>query len=596
MLNLTQYPNTFLKLSLVLAIITLGLVACQQDSEEFIPNDESFSASTLIGFVVDEDDNPVVDATVTFGNTTVKTDAYGSYLFTNARVSSDHNLVSIEKDGFFSGYKVFRADESKTIQLRSKLLSANIDYSFPASSGGTYNGSEIKLDFPSNAIVVESTGAAYSGEVNVSVVYIDPTDDLLGDIMPGDLSARNAAGNLVVLNSYGMLGVELSSSNGQKLQIKEGSAVSVETTIPQELMATAPSEIDLWSYNEETGLWDEEGKATLSGNKYVAQVSHFSFWNYDIQFESVFAKGRIVDEDGNPLSQAYVSIHLASNNRGGHGAVNLDGTFKGRIPAGENLVLRVYLGGLGCGWGNPDYEKNIGPYTSDVDLGDITVTIPSINETVVEGTLVDCNGDKITNGLVKIGSQYSLVKNGDFKVKLNTCNTGTLEFEAIDRAQIKTSGTQQLNYPEKHSLGTIAVCEQASYITIECIDLGIDTAFIDGVRTQFFQQNSKLIYGELSGTTNDSSFSFIQLRYDDSDTNKFNTGSFQLRNVLVSIDGQLSNDNEFKYFYLGVDDSGTITVNNVTSTTISGSYVLTATNEYNRTEKRSISGEFYILR
>ena len=38
-------------------------------------------------------------------------------------------------------------------------------------------------------------------------------------------------------------------------------------------------EFFLWYFDEDAGLWKEEGSATLSGNVYTANVSHLSYWN-----------------------------------------------------------------------------------------------------------------------------------------------------------------------------------------------------------------------------------------------------------------------------------------------------------------------------
>jgi len=48
------------------------------------------------------------------------------------------------------------------------------------------------------------------------------------------------------------------------------------------LSAAPPTSIPLWYFNESNGLWKQDGTATKTGNTYVGEVSHFSWWNCDL--------------------------------------------------------------------------------------------------------------------------------------------------------------------------------------------------------------------------------------------------------------------------------------------------------------------------
>ena len=114
--------------------------------------------------------------------------------------------------------------------------------------------------------------------------------------------------NRVTLASYGMIAVELESTAGEKLQIATGNSATLTMPIPSSIQSSAPATIALWSVNEQTGIWKEEGTATRSGSNYVGTVSHFSFWNCDISIPAVNLSMTIKDEHAVPLVHAHVRL------------------------------------------------------------------------------------------------------------------------------------------------------------------------------------------------------------------------------------------------------------------------------------------------
>ena len=63
--------------------------------------------------------------------------------------------------------------------------------------------------------------------------------------------------------------------------------------VPSEILNSAPATIPLWHFDEDLGSWVEEGQATLVNGEYVGQVSHFSFWNYDVPSNFIHLSGSI---------------------------------------------------------------------------------------------------------------------------------------------------------------------------------------------------------------------------------------------------------------------------------------------------------------
>ena len=178
-----------------------------------------------------------------------------------------------------------------------------------------------------------------AGPVEVYASFIDPSAADIAERVPGSFMADDKDGKRVTLSSYGMMAVELQSPAGEKLQIKTGSAATITSPIPASLQASAPATIALWFVDEQTGIWKEEGSATKTGNSYVGQVKHFSFWNCDISVPAVNVTMTVKDQGGHPLVHVLVRIkRLHQNPSMAYGWTDSLGQVSGLVPANENLL------------------------------------------------------------------------------------------------------------------------------------------------------------------------------------------------------------------------------------------------------------------
>jgi hypothetical protein len=63
--------------------------------------------------------------------------------------------------------------------------------------------------------------------------------------------------------------------------VAPGKTATLTIDVPESQTATAPATIPLWFFDEEAGVWQEEGEATRQGDKYIGTVKHFTDWNAD---------------------------------------------------------------------------------------------------------------------------------------------------------------------------------------------------------------------------------------------------------------------------------------------------------------------------
>lgn len=420
--------------------------------------------SSVSGFITNENDEAVQAATVKVGNQTIVTDEYGYFEAKNVQVVKNAATVTVSNPNYFPGVRTYIAEANKAAFVRIKLIPKTLAGSFVGSAGGAVtltNG--LKVSLPANAVVNALTGAAYTGNVNVAAAWLDPTAADLARIMPGDLRALDTSGALKQLITYGMTAVELTGGGGEKLQVAPGKKAGLSFPLPSTLAASAPATIPLWYFDENIGLWKEEGTATKTGNTYEAQVTHFSFWNCDVPANFVQVNMTVKDHNGKPLPYAYVRISKVSNPESwASGYTDSSGFVAGAIPANAQLKLEVFAA-YACG--APIHNQNFASAGANMSLGIISVNTLA-NLATLTGTVTNCNGVAVTNGYVMMKKdnqyyRYSLSNTGSFNFTTILCNTtGTVVqvfAEDVMALQQSTASTHTLA-AGNNNLGNLVAC------------------------------------------------------------------------------------------------------------------------------------------
>jgi hypothetical protein len=454
------------KFSLFLLSILVLAIGCRED--DMMPPDTNPNpteevtriANSVLGMVIDEDGLPVADALVSMETSTTLTDENGVFRLNNVQVPSNRAFVKVEKAGYFHGSRTYIPSKGSLDRVRIRLLERTIVSSFAASQGGVAQlDDDLTVTFPANGFV-DLNGNTYSGNVDVAAVYLDPTDPQLAEIMPGNLYALNADNEEQILQTFGMAGVELTGDQGQELQIADGQKAELRMQVPGALLADAPASIPLWHFDEEEGIWMEEGSASLIGNEYVGQVAHFSFWNCDVPSDFVYLDGKVIYKGGQPIAGLLIEIESASSGTA-YGTTDEEGVFEGYVPNDDPLVLNILNE---CGM--VVYSQDLGTLSNDVSLPTIELdpSTLSTNFSEIEGSVENCDGEPVQNGYVLIdleGENNSItlpISNGTFSGVVATCTATELLVVAIDQDADKEVSIIVDVEPEI-DLGTLVACD-----------------------------------------------------------------------------------------------------------------------------------------
>ncbi len=159
-----------------------------------------------------------------------------------------------------------------------------------AAAGGTLAGKHgATLVVPPNALV-DAGGQPVSGAVQVALTPVDVGAEPRN--FPGQFQGLRASGARGLIESYGTVEFVL-HQNGAPLQVAPGQRVTIDIPIYTGLnrdgsAVAAGATIPLWSLDERTSAWVQEGSGTVvassaspSGFALRADVSHLSWWNCD---------------------------------------------------------------------------------------------------------------------------------------------------------------------------------------------------------------------------------------------------------------------------------------------------------------------------
>ncbi|MEY8847508.1 hypothetical protein AB9K26_01735 [Psychroserpens sp. XS_ASV72] len=394
----------------------------QQQNSNFSENFGSPINARFIGKVINEANNPISDVTIMVGNTITTTDANGVFSVESASVFEKFAYIKASKDGFIDGSRAIVPSDGinqVTIMLLDLDTTASIN-SGETSTVNLPNGAQVVFD----GAFEDAQGNPYSGAVKVTLKHLNPDSNVMEMQMPGMLFAENTNGSARILETYGMIAVEMRSTSDEELNLANGSSAQISIPMPSSVN-NAPNTIPLWYFDDEGGYWKEEGQATLQGNNYVGNVSHFTFWNWDFDYPFVQLCITLTDMDGNVLPYTALDLYspaLAST--GTYGYTNGSGIECGLVPANDELTLTVPA--YGCV--NNDFSTAIGPFSTDQNIT-IQVTDADALTTNFIGVFNDCDGNPITNGYMQLfyndSTQTIPIDNGIIDLTIDYCSSDT---------------------------------------------------------------------------------------------------------------------------------------------------------------------------
>ncbi|MCG3863552.1 MULTISPECIES: Ig-like domain-containing protein [unclassified Photobacterium] len=262
---------------------------------------------------------------------TTTSNADGSFKFSVADINLDQEsplTISADSTNYSEG----------AISINYQELSSNIDVLLPkAHLIETFSNTEIKnlvidnsvpespiiISLPENSFV-NANNQPVNDNIQTEVFIIDPRIDI--DLMPGEMITETSEGEVIPIESFGAISATFSDENGELLQLADGKVAEIRIPVSG---TNPPTIIPLFYFDNEQGIWVEEGEATLSddGLFYVGSVSHFTTWNADLIMDTVSIEGCVVSPDLVPLTNARIKTEGKNYNGTSSAISDIDGHF-----------------------------------------------------------------------------------------------------------------------------------------------------------------------------------------------------------------------------------------------------------------------------
>ncbi|MBX2874692.1 MAG: hypothetical protein KTR30_21395 [Saprospiraceae bacterium] len=443
-----------------LCLILLG--SCKKDSivttttEGQPPAPKITIESTIRGLVLDRQGFPLENATVHWGSQQTETNEDGIFTIDDL-VNGEEAVLKVSKDGYFDAFQTILPISETILKTKIQLTQRLVIATFDAGQGGQLqlpNGSGVS--FAANAFT-DDQGNAYNGQVNVYATYIDPTDPDLEEIMPGNLQALTTEGESRTLQSFGMINVELEGESGESLQIS--SPAQLTMPVPMALLSQAPQSLPLWHFDENSGLWMEEGSADLVGNNYLGNVTHFTFWNCDVPYDLVELSGTFRADKFEVAG--LVRVRADALNRQGSMNLSSDGSFRGKVIKGTSLILEL----IDPNCDDVIYTADLGSLSDDLDLGIINLELNDEWVTLT-GNLVNCDNNAITDGIavIRIDNQAQLISpqpDGSLAGAFRSCNASSFTVLGIDWTDQVRGNEESFAVSPTVNVGNVEACGTA---------------------------------------------------------------------------------------------------------------------------------------
>lgn len=458
MKNLNKFSIfKYFNLASIVSVMVISVImwGCSDTVTDPINGSGTTTSTTVAGVVVNENRQPVAGATVTVNGNTTQTGSSGEFMFNNITVPAERFFVNVTSSGYFNASRAEIPNSGDITQIRITMLQKTVTHTITSATGGSAdlsNGSKVEIQ--PNSVVTQN-GSQYNGSINMSVAYMDPTSNTFAEtVQGGDMAAMRSDSSSVTLYSYGILKVVMEGSAGEQLQLAAGSSSTITTSIPPTMVGSAPSTIPLWFYDENTGLWREEGTATKQGDKYVGTVAHFTDWNCDYPGSRGTVRGRVLDCNGLPMPGITIKV--------GQGTTLTDasGNYERNVPAGISFNVSVEA--------SQNFGISAGPITVDPLAAGNTVDLPNFNVgcyPIITGIFKNCDGTPAygtVNAKWDNQLQVSVTNTSTgFRMTVAPNKTATIRFIAAG-GTVKDTTIQTPSTATTLDLGTILMCGSVS--------------------------------------------------------------------------------------------------------------------------------------
>lgn len=261
--------------------------------------------ATVSGRITTPDGNELADISIDIlsSGTTLASETSGPNGGFSVDLAANSEVVLLlTGDGYADQVVPVRTpDTYGNIFLDITMLMRGFTQTFDADTDASLTGTDGASVSVTAGSFVDENGAPVTGDVELTITPVDISRSASVAAFPGEFSGvLEGEMDDSPIVSLGAAEYEF-SQNGQPVHLETGQTADILIPIYiatyQDGTAIAVGDtIPLWSLNQDTGLWEQEGIGTVVASDYsptglamVATVSHFSWWNCDVSMNAAQA-------------------------------------------------------------------------------------------------------------------------------------------------------------------------------------------------------------------------------------------------------------------------------------------------------------------
>ena len=566
-----------MKRIILLSTILLFLSSCNReptDVSTFQPpviNPSSIEVlGGLIGTITTNGSQPVEDASVHIKGHETTTDENGNFSFENVSLYQDGTFIEVSKPGYLLGSRKIYAIESEINVISLDLIALDNELKILSSVNSVVEQENLEVNFPSGSYQL-SANVNYEGEMSVHLATIDIESNIDFNKMPGDLTGVNKAYETIALSSYKIFNVSLSSQSGENIQLPLNSNAIIEVGFDGEDLASLPSVITMYYFDQNNGTWVERGEAILGTDGYSGEIDDLGFWMLAASYPYAEIIGGLTSPDD---MYKNTRLQIYNNDAQYLNAINTTtaGNYSTRIPQGVDLNLAIFHE---CAAGNQTEHLGILNQNRIIDNFDIETNMANIH---IIGSVHDCDGDVHDGAHVKISFSdqqflYRVDADGGFDYSFSNCSDSYLSVLAINDKTQQVSDVLDVGISNEINIGDMTTCNEV----VAGYDISYDFMDWKDELDQSVDHSWKI--SSISGTTSRLIFSanmvdrFTGVNYLEAVfviTEGVTEADYQLRfltqafNVFGSCEYELTDHDGFKsYRFFGIGDEIISTDDNI---------------------------------
>lgn len=311
----------------------LSLLACSVETHM-----TEVPPGTLRGHVFLDDGTPVASVEVGVMADTFVTDVEGAFEIAGLPAGEVAYTLRSETTSFGQGTVMIEAGE--TTEANFQVLPLRDATLADGAAGGTVTTDDgLELVFPPNALV-DANGALVTGPVQIDYALLNTAVAVLA--APGGLLTTGPDGDLVPLVSNGMVDLRLSQGG---LEVQPVSPVTL--SFPT-IGTTAPcgESFDLYRFDQGDAVWKLEGGGRLDGDRFVATIESFAYWNCDVPTSGDGCIDVTLHRDGEPFALREVGVYL-SNGTAAMPTTDALGAIRVSVAEGAFVTVGVVFDAFG---------------------------------------------------------------------------------------------------------------------------------------------------------------------------------------------------------------------------------------------------------